>query len=90
MPDLVRDQTARELASNVTLIEEGGGRFFSTVDLGICMTDIHSAQRLAGSTNQSRLSGTVYCVAPLAEVNGGSSISIPRLSFTGLIDWSSS
>jgi hypothetical protein len=90
VPDLVRDRTARELASNVTLIEEGGGRFFSTVDLDICMTDIHSAQQLAGSTNRSSLSGTVYCVAPLAEVNGGSSVSIPRLSFTGLIDWSSS
>jgi hypothetical protein len=90
VPDLVRNEAARELASNVTLIEEGGGRFFSTANLDICMTDIHSSQELPGSANRSSVSGAVYCVAPLAQVNGKSSVSIPQLSFTGLIDWSSS
>jgi hypothetical protein len=89
LPDLVRNEAASELASNVTLIEEGSGRFFSTANLDICMTDVHSMTALAGSVNQSGLSGTVYCVAPLAEVNGRSSVSIPRLAFTGFIDWGS-
>jgi hypothetical protein len=90
VPDLVKNQAGGELASNVTLIEEGGGRFFSTANLDICMTDIHSTQAVAGNADRSSITGTVYCLSPLAEVNGKSSVSVPQLSFTGLIDWSSS
>jgi len=34
------------------------------------------------------IDGRLYCIAPLAEVNGESSLSISELSFSGLLDWS--
>jgi hypothetical protein len=31
----------------------------------------------------------MYCIAPLIEVNGDSSVTIDELSFSGLLDWDS-
>ena len=36
LPDFERSESAREIASNVTLIAEGNGRFFSTPGLASC------------------------------------------------------
>ena len=90
IPDLQREKMGNELASNVTLIEEGSGRFFSTLDLGNCLTDITALDELDESGDRYSIGGMLYCVAPLAEVNGDSSVSIPELHFSGLIDWSAS
>ena len=88
IPDLERDKVGRELASNVTVIEEGSGRFFSTSDLGNCLTDITILDEL--DVDRYSIGGTLYCVSPLAEINGDSSVLIPELEFLGLIDWNSS
>jgi len=88
IPGLRRGTADRELNSNVTLLEEGSGMFFSTSSLGSCWTDVTAQDRLDGSTDKYVITGTVYCVSPLAEVNGDSSLSIPELGFTGLLDWS--
>jgi hypothetical protein len=90
IPDLDRDSAGRELASIVTLIEEGGGRFFSTASAGNCVADVSAMTALDDSGDRFAISGALYCVSPLAEVNGTSSVSIPELHFSGLIDWSSS
>ena len=90
LPGLQRDQPASELASNVTLIEEGAGRFFSTADTEICWTDVNFLESERGATNRYRIGGTLYCVAPLVEVNGSSSVSLAELDFSGLLDWSAS
>jgi len=90
IPDLRREKTGNELSSNVTLIEEGSGRFFSTLDLGNCLTDITALDELDDSGDRYTIGGMLYCVAPLAEVNGDSSVSIPELHFSGLIDWGAS
>jgi hypothetical protein len=90
IPDLERDTLGREFASNVTVIEEGGGRFFSTTDLGNCLTDITTLDKLDVGTGRYSIGGTLYCVSPLAEINGDSSVLIPELAFLGLVDWNSS
>ena len=36
------------------------------------------------------IGGTLYCVSPLAEINGDSSVLIPELAFLGLVNWNSS
>ncbi len=90
IPDLQRQKTGNEFSSNVTLIEEGRGRFFSTLDLGNCLTDITMLDELDESGDRYSIGGMLYCVAPLAEVNGESSVSISELHFSGLIDWSAS
>ena len=40
IPDLGRDALGNEYRSNVTVIEEGNGRFFSTNDLENCLSDV--------------------------------------------------
>jgi hypothetical protein len=88
MPDLERGSTAQELPSNVTVIEEGSGRFFSTSGLESCWTDIVSQQRIDESSDTYFIAGTLYCIAPLAEVNGDSSVTVRELQFGGQLDWS--
>jgi len=34
-----------------------------------------------------RIGGVLYCVAPLADLNGNASISFADLKFTGRLDW---
>ena len=87
MPDLERGAAARELGSNVTVIEEGGGRFFSTAGLGNCWTDVHEQRPADDGSDGYFVTGTLYCIAPLAEVNGDSSITVRELEFGGYLDW---
>ena len=86
VPGLERGATARELGSNVTVIEEGSGRFFSTAGLGSCWTDI-VLQDETGGANTGFIAGTLYCIAPLAEVNGDSSVTLREFEFGGYVDW---
>jgi hypothetical protein len=88
LPDLMRDGTGTELGSNVTLIDESSGRFFSATDLDNCWTDITSASATDDAGDQLNTSGILYCVAPLVEANGTGSISISELSFAGSLGWS--
>jgi hypothetical protein len=87
MPDLERGATARELASNVTVIEEGSGRFFSTSGLGSCWTDVSEQQVMDDNADIYFVAGTLYCIAPLAEINGDGSVTVRELQFGGLLDW---
>ncbi len=87
VPSLQQGATGSELPSNVTLIAEGQGRFFSTPDLEDCWTDISSQTPLEVEGTFS-IEGQIYCIAPLPEVNGGGSVSIDEFTFSGLVDWS--
>ena len=90
IPELARNASGAEYDANVTLIEEGNGRFFSTPDLGNCLADIASAETLDDSGDRYSIRGALYCVSPLPEINGDSSVSVPDLQFSGLLDWSAS
>lgn len=88
LPELKRGQAARELPTNVTMIEEDAGRFFNNHDLSNCWTDIHEQTQVADSVpEQFRISGILYCVSPLTELNGSSSVTIGELEFEGVVDW---
>ena len=88
LPDLQRDALASELGSKGTLSDESSGRFFTTWDLGNCWTDITSADLVEDSADQFDIEGQLFCVSPLAGVNGDDSISITELSFAGSLNWS--
>ena len=88
LPGLEQGVTARELGSNVTVIEEGSGRFFSTSGLGSCWTDIVEQRQTDDDSDAYFIAGTLYCIAPLAEVNGDASITVRELHFGGMLDWS--
>jgi hypothetical protein len=88
MPGLVREQVGKELPSNITVTVEGSGRFFSTPNLDSCWTDIGEQERLSDNAERYTLTGTLYCVAPLGELNGKATVTISELSFSSIVDWS--
>ncbi len=87
LPDLERGMTGKEFATVATLTVEGSGRFFSTPNLASCWSDIRAQDPLGGDEQRFTIEGTLYCVAPLGEVNGDAAISIPQLAFRGIVDW---
>jgi hypothetical protein len=86
LPDFALGAQNVELAANVTLIEEGNGRFFSTPDLDNCLADILSVSAIDDASGRYSISGILYCVSPLPEVNGDSSVAFPELAFNGIFD----
>ncbi len=82
------------------LIAEGDGRFFTSPDFEICWTDIVSDEAIdtaiddvsddVSDDSRRRVSGRIYCITPLNEVNGSATVTLSDIAFTGLIDWSKS
>jgi len=92
IPDLRKGQTAVELSTRVTLIEEENGRFFSTTDSEFCWSNITQHDLLLNSSgeeipNHYIISGLTYCVAPVAELNGSASVTLSDMKFTGQLSW---
>jgi hypothetical protein len=90
MPELRPDEVGREIPSNVTATVEGSGRFFSTPNLDSCWTEVNAQTPLHGPANARAISGTLFCIAPLGEINGDAAISIPKLTFATIVNWSAS
>lgn len=88
LPELERGETGRESPTVVTLTVEGSGRFFSTPNLASCWSDITTQDLIEENGDRYDITGTIFCVAPLGEINGDAAISIPELEFRGIIDWS--
>lgn len=88
MPELKRGATGTESPTVVTLTVEGSGRFFSTATPEYCWSDIAAQEPIEDSAALYDISGTLYCVAPLGEINGEAAISIPEMAFRGIVDWS--
>lgn len=88
LPNIEVGRTGTELPTNVTLIEEGTGRFFSTQDINGCWTDIAAHEPVDGGAGSLyRVEGTLYCVSPLAELNGNANVTFTELKFTGRLNW---
>jgi len=85
IPDLERGQTGTELASNLTLYVEGVALFFGTQGTDSCWADVDSQELL--DDERYDISGEVYCIAPLSEINGSSSVTIVDLAFVSRLDW---
>lgn len=89
LPELQRGTIASESPTVVTLTVEGSGRFFTTPTLESCWSDIVAQERIDDGGDTYDISGTLYCVAPLGEINGDAAISIPEMAFRGIVDWNS-
>ena len=89
IPNLEEGSNGIELPSNVTVIEESSSRFFSSPDMETCWTDVEDQWLLDEESDDERyrIEGVLYCIAPLGEINGIGSVSIPELQFSGLLDW---
>lgn len=87
IPDMQAGEPAAELPSNVTVTVEGSGRFYNTPNLDSCWTDVDSQSAVPGARGSYAISGTLYCVSPLGQVNGDAAVSIPELSFSTVVKW---
>jgi hypothetical protein len=88
LSDLVEGETASELPTNVTLMEEGTGRIFGTRYEVNCWTDIDLHEPIQPAVSSTyTIGGVLYCVKPLINLNGSSNISFAELEFTGQLDW---
>lgn len=91
LPDLQQGRSADEIPAGVTVIEENAGRFFSTPDPSTCWADIEHQVPVgaadATAAPQYRIKGLLYCLSPLAEVNGKGSVTFTDLRFAGRLDW---
>jgi len=88
LPELKRGQTVEETPANITIIEENGGRFFSSSEASFCLSNIdEQVQDADGAAGEYRISGVLYCVAALVELNGAGGVSLSDLEFSGRIDW---
>jgi len=89
LPDLAEARAARELPAGVTLMEVNAGRFFSNQEQNGCWADVDGQEPIGDTDPQHyRIRGLLYCVSPLAEVNGSGSVTLRDLRFTGKLDWS--
>lgn len=88
LPELQRGETSTETPAVVTLTVEGSGRFFSTPTADFCWSDIDAQEPIAESDHKYTIEGTLFCVSPLGEINGDAAISIPEMTFRGVVDWS--
>lgn len=86
LPDLDRGVAIDETPARLTLIEEDGGRFFTTGEVDACWSDVSRQEPL--SKDHYAIDGIVYCVAPLAEVQGTAGVAFTELAFSGRVDWS--
>jgi len=87
VPDMQAGEPATELPSNVTVTVEGSGRFYNTPNLDSCWTDISSQSAMPGARGSYVISGVLYCVSPLGQVNGDAAVSIPELLFSTIVKW---
>ncbi len=87
VPDMQAGVPAAELPSNVTVTVEGSGRFYNTPNLDSCWTDVSSQSAVPEARGSYVISGTLYCVSPLGQVNGDTAVSIPELSFSTVVKW---
>ena len=88
LPNLRRGETVRETPANVTIIEENSSRFFNSSAASFCLSDIEEQVQETGNQQDDYLiSGVLYCIAPLAELNGSGGVTLTDMSFSGRLDW---
>ena len=87
MPTFVAGATGIEIPSNVTATVEGSGRFFSTPGLESCWTEINAQTALTEADGSYTVAGTLFCIAPLGELNGDAAVTIPELFFSTIVNW---
>lgn len=87
LPGLSAGESGKELAANLTLIEDSAGRFYGSKGKDSCWADIEQELLSADGTTYV-VSGKVYCINPLAQINGEGSIRFEEIEFRAAADWS--
>jgi hypothetical protein len=73
-----------EEKANITIIEEGSGRFFSTGGQDRCWTTIQTIAPLSEETDSAyQVDGELYCAGALPSLNGKGSVTLGDFRYSG-------
>ena len=82
--DAVPGEGTAELAANVTLNDQPGGRFFGTQGEQSCWVTLIEQVRLKGTIDEAwRIDGLLYCASALPAAAGSGSVTLGELEFSG-------
>jgi hypothetical protein len=76
----------RERPTNVTVVDESTGRFFSSGGQGRCWTDVEASTPGDSGDASRRIRGVLYCAGALPSLNDLSSVTLGDLTFAGRLD----
>ena len=75
-----------ELEANVTIIDQVGGKFYSTQEEPRCWTRLTTQLRLTGTVEESwRLDGRLYCASALAALVGPGSVTLDDIEYSSMM-----
>ena len=79
-------QPFAELAANVTLNDQTGGRFYGTQGQEQCWASTTELVELRGTTEPTwRINGILYCAGALPAATGTGSVTLVELEFSGQV-----
>jgi hypothetical protein len=74
-----------EHAANITLIDEAGGRIFSSSGQDRCWTTV-TAVTVSDNGSRYRVEGTAYCAGALPALNEAGSVTLDEFSYAGRLN----
>lgn len=88
LPQLLAGESKSEVAANLTIIEDSAGRFYGSSGSNSCWADIEQESQPGNAAPTAYIArGRVYCINPLAQVNGSSSVRLDELEFSTAANW---
>jgi hypothetical protein len=73
-----------DLPANVTLINESNGIFYNAQGRERCWASVSDQQAIPAAQGKAyRIDGELYCVGSLPAVNGGGSVTLDDVRFSG-------
>ena len=75
-----------EEPANVTINDQQGGRFYSSLGADRCWVSLRELVELTGTVDPAwRMNGLLYCLSALPAANGGGTVTLNELEFSGLL-----
>ena len=87
-PEAVGDPADNSIEDHTTALSDLCAA--ANADQDTCWADIDELVANDDAETQFDVGGSLYCVAPLVEINGASDITLRDLTFRGLLDWEAS
>jgi hypothetical protein len=78
-------QSARNVATNVTVVREGSGKFYATQGEDKCACDEVIQTPIADQPGLFRLEGRGYCTQPARAVAGDGAVLLPRFDVVAIV-----
>jgi hypothetical protein len=81
----LEDMVGAERPANITVIDEGTGRFFSSGGPGRCWVRVAAITPLPARRAGQRVEGLAFCVGALPSMSDRGSVTLGDLAFAGIV-----